>query len=218
MKDRHCVKARPERRSARAAWYRFASTAVGFITNSGYNEMMNAPDTLITGYRFELNEDHHSFGSGRYSGRLILTDDISASFPYLNTVLDDAIYDHENCILIGMSNRRRYAFRPLEIQVGMVQDPSETSSIADEVIELVNRVWREHESITPSFTERKLPAVFEIYKLLPGTNCRECGYPTCLACAAGMRNGVISLEDCPLLSKPEYRQSREQISALFYPG
>jgi ArsR family metal-binding transcriptional regulator len=141
--------------------------------------------------------------------------DISASFPYLNTVLDDTLYDRENNILIGVNNHRRYAFRPHEIQAGMVEDPPKATSIADAVVELVNRVWKEHESITPSLRERQLPAVYDIYKLLPGTNCKECGYTTCLACAADIRNGIISLERCPLLSKPEYYKNREQIRALF---
>ena len=176
---------------------------------------MSSPDKLITEYRFELIEDHHSPGSGRYGVRVILSADISISFPYLNVVLNDTLYDHENSILIGASNRRRYAFRPHEIQAGMAEDPSEAPKIADEVIDLVNQVWDGHEHITPSLRERELPTIYEIYKLLPGTNCKECGYPTCLACAADIRNGVIPLDGCPLLSKPEYNQNREQIHSLF---
>ncbi len=170
---------------------------------------------LITDYRLKLVEDHHSPGSGRYGVRITLPTDISAAFPYLNSVLDDAIYDHENNILIGTNNRRRYAFRPQEIHVGMVTDSSEAPAIVSEVVALVNRTWEERERITPSFNERKLPTVYEIYRLLPGTNCKECGYPTCLACAADIRNGLISLERCPLLSKPKYAQDREQIRTLF---
>lgn len=192
-----------------------ADKIVGFVVNSGYNRGVSTSNKLITNYRFELIEDHHSPGSGRYSGRIIFPTDISASFPYLNTVLDDALYDHENSILIGVNNHRRYALRPHEIQVGMVTDPSKASMIVDEVVELVNRVWREHECITPSFRERKLPTVYDIYKLLPRTNCKECGYSTCLAYAADIRNGVISLDKCPLLSKSEYTQNREHIRTLF---
>jgi len=192
-----------------------AAEIVGFIVASSYNSGVSSSNKLITDYRFELIEDHHSPGSGRYGVRVTLPADISASFSYLNAVLDDTLYDRENSILIGVSNRRRYAFRPHEIQIGMVRDPSEASSIVDEVVELVNRVWREHERITPSLRERKLPTVYDVYKLLPGTNCKECGYPTCLACAADIRNGVISLEGCPLISKPEYTQNREQIRTLF---
>jgi ArsR family metal-binding transcriptional regulator len=176
---------------------------------------MNSPNKLINDYSFELVEDHHSHGSGRYGLRIILPVDISPSFAYLNAVLDDTLYDHENSILIGTGNRLRYAFRPHEIHAGMVMEPSEASSIASEVVGLINRIWEEHERITPSFRERKMPAIYDIYRLLPGANCKECGYPTCLACAADIRNGVISWEGCPLLSKPEYEQNREQIRNLF---
>ena len=183
--------------------------------DSSYNSSVSISNKLITDYRFELIEDHHSPGSGRYGVRVILPADISASFAYLNTVLDDTLYDHENSILIGTNKRRRYAFRPHEIQVGMVADLYEAPSIVDEVVDLVNQVWKEREHITPSLRERKLPTVYNIYKLLPRTNCKECGYPTCLACAADIRNGVISLEGCPLLSRPEYKQNGEQIRTLF---
>jgi len=176
---------------------------------------VSTSNKLITDYKFELIEDHHHPGSGRYAVRITSSDDISVSFPYLNTVLDDTLFDRDSNILIGVHDHRRYAFRPHEIQGGMVTEPSEASTIADEVVELVNRVWREHERITPSFKERKLPTVYDIYKLLPGTNCRNCGYSTCLACAADIRNGVIPLERCPLLSKPEYKQNKERIRTLF---
>ena len=176
---------------------------------------MGDRDKLITEYRVELVEDHHSFGSGRYEVKVILPVDISPSFAYLNTVLDDSIYDRDNKILIGANNRSRYAFRPHEIHAGMVVEASEAPSLAGEAVGLVNRIWAERENITPSFKERKLPPVYEIYRLLPGTNCKECGYPTCLACAADLRNGVISLEKCTLLSRPEYRQNQERIRNLF---
>jgi ArsR family metal-binding transcriptional regulator len=172
-------------------------------------------DELITDYRFELVEDHHSAGSGRYGVRVLLPADISACFPYLNTVLDDPVYDHENGILIGSEGRGRYAFRPHEIQAGMVADSAEAPPLAEAVVRLVNRVWRERDGIRPSLRERKLPTVYGVYKLLPGTNCRECGYPTCLACAADMRNKAVPPEKCPPLSRPEYADNRAQILELF---
>jgi ArsR family metal-binding transcriptional regulator len=179
---------------------------------------MTTSNKLINDYRYELCEDHHHPGSGRYGVRISVVDDISASFPYLNAVLDDTLYDQENSILIGAYERNRYAFRPHEIQVGMVTEPAEAPPIVAKAVELVNRVWQERQDITPSYRERKLPTVYEIYKLLPGTNCKECGYPTCLACAADIRNGVISLEKCTLLSKPEYAEKRDQIQRLFSSG
>ncbi|PKN01171.1 MAG: acetyl-CoA decarbonylase/synthase complex subunit gamma [Elusimicrobia bacterium HGW-Elusimicrobia-1] len=37
----------------------------------------------------------------------------------------------------------------------------------------------------------------EIYKLLPKTNCKKCGYPTCLAFAMALAAKKASLEKCP---------------------
>jgi acetyl-CoA decarbonylase/synthase complex subunit gamma len=37
----------------------------------------------------------------------------------------------------------------------------------------------------------------QIFKLLPNTNCRKCGYPTCLAFAMKLAAGRESLEKCP---------------------
>lgn len=40
----------------------------------------------------------------------------------------------------------------------------------------------------------------QIFKLLPKTNCKECGYPTCLAFAMALAAGKAELEKCPSVS------------------
>jgi len=41
----------------------------------------------------------------------------------------------------------------------------------------------------------------EIYKLLPKTNCKDCGYPTCLAFAMKLAAKQAELKDCPHVSE-----------------
>ncbi len=41
----------------------------------------------------------------------------------------------------------------------------------------------------------------EIYKKLPRTNCKECGFPTCLAFAMNVAAGKVGLEQCPYVSE-----------------
>jgi acetyl-CoA decarbonylase/synthase complex subunit gamma len=41
----------------------------------------------------------------------------------------------------------------------------------------------------------------DIYKLLPKTNCRECGFPTCLAFALSLAKKAVPLEKCPYVSE-----------------
>ena len=169
----------------------------------------------ITDYQFELVEDHHHPGSGNYSVRVVIPDDISGVFPYLNAVLDDSWYDHNNNVLIGSKDKIRYAFRPHEIHVAALADRSNVSDISKKAVDLVNQTWKDRDHITPSLRERKLPPAYDIYKSLPQTNCKKCGYPTCLAFAAALRSGKARLEECPLLLEPEHDKNREYIIGLF---
>ena len=49
----------------------------------------------------------------------------------------------------------------------------------------------------------------QIYKLLPGTNCKECGYPTCLAFAMKLAAKQVELGDCPHVSEEAKAQLAE---------
>src|SRR5512139_2407275 len=41
----------------------------------------------------------------------------------------------------------------------------------------------------------------QIYKLLPQTNCKECGFPTCLAFAMKLAQKGTELDKCPYVSE-----------------
>lgn len=53
----------------------------------------------------------------------------------------------------------------------------------------------------------------EIYKLLPKTNCKECGFPTCLAFAMKLAAKQADLGDCPYVSD----EAREKLAAAAAP-
>jgi acetyl-CoA decarbonylase/synthase complex subunit gamma len=53
----------------------------------------------------------------------------------------------------------------------------------------------------------------EIFKLLPKTNCKECGYPTCLAFAMALASGKAELDKCPYVSD----EVREKLAAASAP-
>src|SRR3970040_1921448 len=52
----------------------------------------------------------------------------------------------------------------------------------------------------------------EIYKLLPQTNCKECGYPTCLAFAMKLAAKQAELKGCPYVTE-ESKAKLEAASA-----
>jgi acetyl-CoA decarbonylase/synthase complex subunit gamma len=52
----------------------------------------------------------------------------------------------------------------------------------------------------------------EIFKMLPKTNCKECGYPTCLAFAMALASGKAELDACPYVSD-EVKEKLAEASA-----
>lgn len=168
-------------------------------------------EKLIKDYEIELVEAGCAPGSGRWGVQLNLSDDISAVFPYFNAVMDNARYDHQNQVLVFREKGRAYAFRPHEIRIGRVRDRVEAQSIAAEAVEEVNHTWQERDSITPRFTERKIPSVMDILRLLPMTNCKQCGYPACMAFAVDLSKGIARLEDCLPLAQAEFDENRVKI-------
>ena len=73
-------------------------------------------DKLIENYEIELVEAGCAPGSGRWGVQVNLFTDISAVFPYLNAVMDNARYDHQNQVLAFRERGRAYAFRPYELR------------------------------------------------------------------------------------------------------
>ena len=60
----------------------------------------------------------------------------------------------------------------------------------------------------------KLNMGFMLHKLLPRTNCKECGKRTCLAFAIELAKGKCQLEECPVLDQSEFVADREALSKL----
>jgi len=59
----------------------------------------------------------------------------------------------------------------------------------------------------------------EIFKLLPKTNCGECGVPTCLAFAMNLAAGKAELTKCPKLSEESIEdQTTGSISSTYQAG
>ena len=57
----------------------------------------------------------------------------------------------------------------------------------------------------------------QIYKLLPKTNCKECGEQGCFAFAAKLCNGEKTLEDSPSFELAKYAENKSQIENLLQP-
>ncbi|MDD1676535.1 MAG: acetyl-CoA decarbonylase/synthase complex subunit gamma, partial [Methanomicrobiales archaeon] len=57
----------------------------------------------------------------------------------------------------------------------------------------------------------------DVYRLLPRTNCQECGEANCMAFATRLVNGEFTIADCPPLSTAEYTTLLADLGELLRP-
>ena len=77
-----------------------------------------------------------------------------------------------------------------------------------------DNAWEHRHEIEPSYEGLPRPKVIEILKLLPKTNCRECGEPTCTVFAARAAEGAKGCEDCPALEAVPKKELSDYLSAF----
>jgi len=64
----------------------------------------------------------------------------------------------------------------------------------------------------------KLPGPLDIYPLLPGTNCEECGEKNCMAFATKMAEHTVKITDCtPLYAEAKYAKKLAKLDVLVRP-
>jgi tetrahydromethanopterin S-methyltransferase subunit A len=69
----------------------------------------------------------------------------------------------------------------------------------------------------PSITEpgkTSFDMGFVLNRLLPGTNCKKCGRPTCLAFAFDLAKKKVKIDGCPVLEEPESAADRATLVKL----
>ena len=169
---------------------------------------------LISGYRLELFSPPCIPGAPIWSARVTLESDIAAVLPYLNARLAGAEYEPAAKVLVWKDQRHKYAFRPLEIKAGPARDRQEAKGLVDRAVALVNDTWRDRERIEARHEKRPVTNLTQIYRLLPGSNCGQCGSGTCMAFAAALRRGDTELACCPVLEEPGHEANRKKLLEL----
>jgi ArsR family metal-binding transcriptional regulator len=142
------------------------------------------------------------------------TADISPAFPYVNAELGGWDYDQTNqVLLLKLSDGKWITLHPRKIAIRGARDIEEAKALLAWIQAQINDIYARREEITPRFTGQAGLKVMDILRLLPMTNCKACGYSTCMAYAAALREGEIRLEDCPPLGEEKFREKQIKLQA-----
>jgi ArsR family metal-binding transcriptional regulator len=140
--------------------------------------------------------------------------DISPALPYINAELGGWDYHRANhVLLLKLSDGKWITLHPHKIAIRGIRDQQEAQALLVWIQGQINDIYDRRETITPRFESQAGLKVIEILKLLPMTNCKQCGYLTCMAYAAALREGEIRPEDCPSWWEATYREKRDKLLA-----
>ncbi len=128
-----------------------------------------------------------------------LNQDISEVIPYLNAVLGGFKYTKEPRSVSIMLHGKLVVIHPRQICVNAPGDQSEGEKIIEWLRDKINETWERRGEIQPRFESAPKPTMLEILRLLPQTNCGECGEPTCMVFASHVAQGDKGADDCPPL-------------------
>ena len=140
--------------------------------------------------------------------------DISPAFPYLNAVIDGAIYNHHGHTLTFLRGENRISLFPSKITGTKLDDRAAAHEALAWTVNMLNDCWQRKDEIEPNYERRQQLGALDIYKLLPGTNCRQCGQMTCLAFATRLSQQQDNISKCRELLQAEYQTNRSLVGEL----
>jgi len=173
---------------------------------------------LIEKYDLEVITPPCEPGAERFTAVARLQTDIREVFPYLNATLRGAVYNPAAPAITWTKGGHTVAFHPDRIAVSNVADRDAAIKEVDGLVKLVNRTWEGRGVIAPDFAVHQRPTPMAVYKLLPGTNCKVCGEPTCFTFALRLAAGQVQPEKCAPLWTDTYREQREALLSLIRAG
>ncbi len=138
--------------------------------------------------------------------------DVGEALPYLNASLGGHYFTPEPPSVTFKLQGKLITVHSDKIAINALKDAEEATKIIEWLKREINSAWENRDEIEPSFESAPAPKVIEILRLLPKTNCGECGQVTCMVFAAMMADGIKGHEDCLPLDKENRSKLSEYMS------
>jgi ArsR family metal-binding transcriptional regulator len=140
--------------------------------------------------------------------------DLSPVLPYLNATLPKGVYNPNSQSLTLYRDYRIICLQGSLITGAKADDVHDARALLDWLKGLFNDTWERRSEITPSYDRRERLTPLPVFELLPRTNCRRCGLPTCLAFALEVAAERLSVIRCGTLFNAAYQPQRRRLLEL----
>jgi ArsR family metal-binding transcriptional regulator len=152
---------------------------------------------LLESYRLEIFNSECMPGAMAVHCFAHLDQDVGKAIPYLNAVLGGFTYIKDPPTVTFKSQGKLITVHSRKIAINALKNEAEAKKIVEWLKREINSAWDDRNNIQPSYESAPRPAITEILKLLPKTNCKECGQATCMVFATQVAEGGKGPSDCP---------------------
>lgn len=122
---------------------------------------------------------------------------VSDLFPFVNAVIQDAEYYQNPAFIRFILDKHYCALYPDRCIASPFEDRNAARDFVRTFLDFLNDLSNRKHEIKPKHKVFRTTPVMDILKLLPGSNCRECGYRTCMAFAAAISRQKTLPTNCP---------------------
>jgi ArsR family metal-binding transcriptional regulator len=166
---------------------------------------------LLHDYKFETSLPECNPFAQTVNAIAELSDDIGEALPYLATVIKLCSYDDATKILTFRKEGKAIAVYPRQIAISKLKDEDEARKALDELKDLINSTYENRNNIQPCYKKGGELKYLDVFRLLPGTNCKECGEPTCLAFATRLVQQETDIAQCSPLLSGQFEEKRGKL-------
>jgi ArsR family metal-binding transcriptional regulator len=143
-----------------------------------------------------------------------ISGEIHEAFPYLNATLKGCIYNHPALTLTIKKDGKLLTLHARHITLAKIEDEKEAEEILGWLKDLINETYAKRDRIEPNYSKGEELKALDIFKLLPGTNCKRCGEPSCLAFAVKVVGRDIEITKCDPLFSEKYQEKQKVLVEL----
>jgi ArsR family metal-binding transcriptional regulator len=145
-----------------------------------------------------------------------VSDQIHEIFPYLNAIIKGCIYNHPALTLTIRNEDKLFTLHANHVTMTLIEDEKEANEILEWLKDLINETYQKKDQIEPNYSEGGQLKPSDIQRLLPGTNCKECGFRSCLAFAFKLVDEKIKIVKCLPLFSDQFKEKRKVLLDLLH--
>jgi len=169
---------------------------------------------LLERYRMRLANPPCNPSAETVNAIVEFEDELTELLPYLNAELGPGMYNPDLPFLRLLKAGRSITVHPNKIAIAKLCDEAEAKEVLAWLKEQINSVSDRRAEISPSYESVGRVKTIDVFKLLPHTNCRRCGYPTCLAFAAAVARAEAEVQECGPLFCAGFEEQKRMLADL----